>query len=468
MKKIFSLIFLGISLNYITNAQLRLPAIMSSGMVLQQNDSVTLWGWANPGEKVFVKTGWNNRTDTTITTNNATFRLKVKTPPAGGPFNIIFRSIKTIELTDVLIGEVWLCSGQSNMEWNYYYGLPDIKAELPICYNSRIRFFHIPKTGAEYPQEDVKAQWAICDSNTLKSFSGVGYFFGKKLNKDLDVPIGLINASWGGTPAEPWTPQEEVNKDEELRIAAAHLSSARWWPIVPGNSYNGMIHPVTPFNIAGVIWYQGESNVITNNTYQKLFTTMIDSWRKKWDKMLPFYYVQIAPYKYRNHNTGALLQEVQTKVMSHPRTGMVVITDLVDTVTDIHPRNKHDVGYRLANWALAENYHRTGLHYKSPVFASKEIKKDRIILSFHDVPNGFNEIKNASGFYISGEKEEWLPAKVRIEKDKIIVWNEKLSAPLHVRYGFGNTIIGNVSTREGLPLTPFRTDGFGVDQSPIQ
>jgi sialate O-acetylesterase len=355
------------------------------------------------------------------------------------------------------------------MEWSYRNGLKDIADELPTCANNNIRFFQIPKTTATHPQDDVKAEWKSCDSNSLKTFSAIGYFFGKKLNKDLNVPIGLINSSWGGTPAEVWTPEEIFDNDEELRLSAAKLQSFRWWPNHDGLCYNAMIDPISKFNIAGAIWYQGESNTINNETYYKLFTTMINSWRESWKKNFPFYYVQIAPFKYGFNNVGALVQEAQTKAMNYKKTGMVVITDLIDSITNIHPSNKHDVGLRLANWALAETYNQAGIVYKSPVYKSKTTNNNKIILSFDNAAKGFRENDSITGFYVFDlKKETWVAARAKIEKDKIIVWNDTVSEPLHVRYGFGNTIIGNVSGKEGLPLCPFRTDNFDVDQSAVK
>jgi sialate O-acetylesterase len=325
------------------------------------------------------------------------------------------------------------------------------------------------KTTADYPQDDVKASWEICDSTTLKRFSAVGYFFGKNLQKNLNVPIGLINSSWGGTPAEVWVPDELVNGDEELDAAAKKLRYDRRWPILPGKAFNAMIAPLTPYQIAGSIWYQGESNANTNSTYEHLMKVLIDSWRKEWQKEFPFYLVQIAPYKYGNHNIGALIQEAQTKLMSHPKTGTVIITDLVNDINNIHPTNKHDVGARLANWALAETYGRSGVSYKSPQFKSMEVVKDKAVLTFSDCPNGLiSNSKSITGFYISGEKEQWFPADAKIEGNKIIVSNKNVATPAQVRFGFGNTIIGNVFSKEGLPLTPFRTDSWAVDQTPLR
>ncbi|HET6996373.1 MAG TPA: sialate O-acetylesterase [Chitinophagaceae bacterium] len=449
-------------------SQLRLPSVLSPGMVLQQNDWVTFWGWGYNGQQVKITGSWDNTVTTGVVNNNGKWNFPVKTPRAGGPYTITVNSGGAqIVLSDVMIGEVWLCSGQSNMEWNYYGGARYIKEEFPTCYNRNIRFFQVPRAASDYPQDNLAGEWKICDSNSLRSFSAVGYFFGKKLQHDLNVPIGLINSSWGGTPAETWTPVESINSNDTLKKAADELQEVPWGPVKAGLIYNGMIAPITKFNIAGAIWYQGEANVGANSTYARLLATMIDSWRSKWNKDFSFYFVQIAPYKYGNKNVGALLQEQQTKLMNHPNSGMVVITDLIDSVTNIHPSDKRFVGSRLANWALAEAYDKNTGPYISPLLKTAEVTKERIVLSFSEVPNGIiARGKTITGFFISGEKEEWLPAEAKIENNKIIVWNKNLKQPVYVRYGFGNTIIGNVFSKEGLPMTPFRTDNWPVDQGP--
>jgi sialate O-acetylesterase len=469
--KLFFIIFISLFFSCVkADGQLRLPSIISPGMVLQQNDSVALWGWAGAGEKVFITTSWNSRLDSTVTNNGARWSIKVKTPIAGGPFTITIASrSNSVMLQNVMIGEVWVCSGQSNMEWSYNNGEKDTRTELPVCATNSIHFFQLPKTTADAPQDDIKGQWVACDSNTIKSFSAVGYFFGKKLLQQLNVPIGLINTSWGGTPAEVWTPEALVTNDMILKTAAAKLKPAAWWPEQPGFTYNAMIAPLTAFNIAGAIWYQGESNANTNDSYNKLLTTMIKAWRGAWKKDFPFYYVQIAPYKYGNNNVGALLQEAQTKTMTYPNVGMVVTSDLIDSVSNIHPSHKREVGNRLANWALAETYHQPHIIYKNPEYKGAALNGSSLIVSFNNVPNGF-QVKDGSirGFYISGANENWQPAEAKIEKDKIVIWNKQISQPLYIRYGFGNTLVGNVLSTEGLPLTPFRTDGWPVDQSPVK
>jgi sialate O-acetylesterase len=454
-------------------AQLRLPAIISSGMVLQQNDSVSLWGWAGPGEKVYVLTSWNYRADSTITGNGAKWKLKIKTPSAGGPYTITINSRNNpVVLQNIMIGEVWVCSGQSNMEWSYNNGEKDTPAELPVCATNSIHFFQVPKATAGSPQEDIKGQWVACDSNSLKSFSAVGYFFGKRLLQQLNVPVGLINTSWGGTPAEVWTPEPVVTADPVLNTAAEKQTPTPWWPEQPGLTYNAMIAPFTDFNIAGAIWYQGESNTRTNDTYNKLLSAMINAWRGAWKKDFPFYYVQIAPYKYGENNVGALLQEAQTKTMVHPNTGMVVITDLVDSVTNIHPSHKREVGNRLANWALTETYKRSKIAYKHPEYKSAKVSKDGsgLTISFNNMGNGLQiKDKVITGFYISGASENWQPAEARLEKgNRITVWNKDIKQPLNIRYGFSNTMVGSVFSSDGLPLIPFRTDNWPVDQSPAK
>lgn len=449
-------------------SQLRLPAILQSGMVLQQKDSVNLWGWAGPGEKVIVITGWDKKQYETTASDLARWILKVKTPAAGGPYSISITSRNTIVLEDVLIGEVWVCSGQSNMEWSFYNGVKDIAQEFPTAANASIRLFHVNKTGADFPQDDLKASWAKADSNQLKSFSAVGYFFGKNLHEKLNVPIGLINVSWGGTPAEAWTPEAVVTADPQLKAAAAQQKKVAWWPTAPAKAYNGMIAPITLHGIAGVIWYQGESNTGTYSTYRQLFTSMIDSWRAAWKKDLPFYYVQIAPFKYGTTGIGALLREAQAAAASHPNTGMVVITDLVDTVTDIHPSRKKPVGTRLANYALASTYNLPIADYRSPEYSSSAIEKGKILVKFNYAEKGIRmKGANPEGWLISDiNGTNWLVPKVKIEKNAVILWHPDLKNPMFVRYGFGNTSIGNMESAAGLPLAPFRTDHFPIEQIP--
>ncbi|HVG40014.1 MAG TPA: sialate O-acetylesterase [Chitinophagaceae bacterium] len=450
----FSFLFLS------ADANITLPAVLSSNMVLQQKSAVKLWGWGNPTEKVYVTHSWNTTIDSTVVTENAKWMIAVNTPSAGGPYTITIKGYNQIVLENILIGEVWVCSGQSNMEYNFYWGSQQIKEELPLAAKQNIRFLNIPRTTAETPQEDGKTKWSVCDSNTLKSFSAIGYFFGKKLNEDLNVPIGLINASWGGTPAEVWTPAEKVSEDSVLQAAALKQSKATGWPIEPGFAYNGMIAPLTNFSIAGVIWYQGESNTGTATTYQHLFTTMIKAWRQKWAIEFPFYYVQLAPFTYDTKNSAALLREAQTKTLALTKTGMVVTTDLADDTLDIHPKNKKDVGLRLAKVALTDTYGQTIKGAKSPLYKSLQIVKDKAIITFDNI-DGLMKNSAINGFFVAGENRIFYPAQANITKDsRLQVWSKKVSKPTAVRYAFSNTAVGNLFSKEGLPVAPFRTDDW--------
>lgn len=452
------------SLCFSSRGNIRLPGIMGNGMVLQQQQKVKLWGWCEPMEKITVTTSWNNRSYPTTGSRDARWEVIVETPAAGGPYTIGLQGNNHITLQDVLIGEVWVCSGQSNMEMNLQWGrLQDIKEELPHASAVPLRFFHIPKTTAAFPQDNCAASWTVCDSNSLQTFSAVAYFFGKRLTQVLHVPVGLIEAAWGGTAAEVWTPDSVVQADAVLRKAAAAIAPSGMCPYLPGYAFNGMIAPVSAYAIAGVIWYQGENNTATAGSYARLFTAMIDAWRKRWQQRLPFYYVQIAPFAYRLPNTGALLREAQLACMAHPQTGMVVTTDLVKDTNDVHPADKHTVGQRLANWALAETYGRQGLVYKSPVFKNMHLQKDRAVVVLDNAVNGLM-IKGpvVNGLQIAGEDGVFYTAEVRLEGNSIVAWSKMVKHPVAVRYAFSNTAVGNIFSQEGLPVAPFRTDDWTI------
>lgn len=445
-------------------ANIRLPGIIGNNMVLQQQHRVKLWGWADPMEKVSVTTSWDQHSYAATTTGNARWEIAFQTPAAGGPYTITFAGKNRLTLTNVMIGEVWVCSGQSNMEMCGAWGLADIKAVLAsAAADSNIRFFHIPKTTSSYPQDDVAASWKACDSSTLNSFSAVAYFFGKKLQSTLQVPIGLVAASWGGTTAEVWTPDSIVENDPALKAAAAAIPPTGMCPTTPGIAWNAMVWPVTSYAVAGAIWYQGENNTSTASTYAQLFTAMIDGWRRAWNDTLPFYFVQIAPFNYREQNAGALLREAQWQSSRHPHTGMVVITDLVSNVNDVHPANKHDVGARLADWALGETYHYTAAPYKNPSYTSGFIQQHKMVLSFDHAEAGLTiHGKTITELFIAGNDKVFHPAKSSIKNNTLTVWSDAVKAPVAVRYGFGNTAIGNLFSNNGLPVGPFRTDDWSV------
>lgn len=460
MRKL-SMLSLLLSMVLCSNANIRLPNVLSDNMVLQQQSQVRLWGWCEPGERIGIVCSWDQRTDSVKGTRDGNWNLSVSTPKAGGPYTISIKGQNTIVLNNILIGEVWVCSGQSNMEMCETWGLPDVKEELPVCYNNNIRFFHVPRTTSAAPQDNCPGSWSNCDSVTLKQFSAVGYFFGKRLNKALHVPIGLIEVAWGGTNAEDWTPASLIEGDELLKAAEAKEKPADGWPYKSGSCYNGMIAPIVNFAVAGALWYQGESNTVAPSTYERLLTTMIASWRQAWGLPLPFYLVQIAPFKYGVPYEGAAVREQEARVTRVQNTGMVVISDLVTDTADIHPKNKHDVGFRLANWALADTYHQQGITYKNPAFQSMEIKGDKVVITCSDAPTGLSvRGKTAEQLLIAGDDKVFWPAQARIEGDKLIVSATAVKKPVAVRYQFDNSGIGNIFGKEGLPLAPFRTDNW--------
>ncbi|MBI1341297.1 MAG: sialate O-acetylesterase [Terrimonas sp.] len=449
-------------------ANIRLPHILGNNMVLQQQSKASLWGWGDPGEKIIVSATWSQNLDSTITDSDGKWKIKINTPTAGGPYSITLKAWNTLQLENILIGEVWVCSGQSNMEWSSYNGNQQILDEMPNCTNNKIRLFHIPRTTADYPQDNCEGQWETCSPNTLKGFSAIGYFFGKKLEKELGVPIGLIMTAWGGTPVEVWTPKTVIENHAVMKEAAQQLAPTPWGPVEPGLTFNAMISPITHFEIAGAIWYQGESNTGTAYAYRKTFGAMIQSWRQIWKKNFPFYYVQIAPYNYGNKNIGALLREQQTQTLALDNTGIVVITDLVDDINNIHPANKIDVAVRLANLALGKTYGKNIAGIESPAFNHFEIKNNELHLYFDHAPNGlFIKGKAASEFYIAGEDRVFLPATVKVLQDRVILKNKMIRKPVAARFGFSNTAMPNLFSREGLPVCPFRTDDWELDTGPV-
>ena len=462
MKKIFSVFGLALLLSCCflqSFGTVSLPAIIGNHMVLQQTTNIKIWGWCDPGEKITVTTSWDTTTVTTVGESSAKWSLVLKTPVAGGPYTITIKGNNSIQLEDILIGEVWNCSGQSNMEMSFNWGVKEYTSDVEKATNQQIRFFNMPRSTATFPQDDTRGKWVVCTPEEMKHFSLAGYFFGQQLQNILKQPIGLISTSWGGTPAEVWTPKEIVDSNAILTAAANKLTPSKGWPTTAGLTYNAMINPIKDYAIAGVIWYQGESNVGTSASYQLLFTNMIKSWRKAWNKDLPFYFVQIAPYSGYDSTGGALLREAQTKTLALPNTGMVVVTDLVTDVKDIHPHNKKDVGLRLANYALAATYGKKGLTYKSPMFKNMVIEKDKVRINFTDVANGLKTTGGAvTEFYIAGADKKFMRATAIIKNNTVLVSNKKIEHPTAVRFGFTSAAMPNLFSTEGLPVNNFRTD----------
>ncbi len=464
MKKLLCLLLL-IWMNS-SFAKIWLPSILSDNMVLQQNSNATIWGWTtSTSETITVIASWNNE-EFAVAAHQGVWSLKLPTPEAGGPFIININGHEKIIIKNVMIGEVWLSSGQSNMEWTPTKGLLNAEEEIKNAQYPNVRLFNILKHKSETPQDNVPGNWVACSPETMKDFSSVAYFFGRKLHNDLSVPIGLVNSSWGGTPVEVWIPQEIYSNETELKGEIDKLTEYASWPKDPGVAYNAMINPIINFNIAGAIWYQGESNRDNAFSYLKSFSLMIEAWRDQWKKEFPFYFVQIAPFNYNSlSNLGAaVVREAQLQTMQTvPNTGMVVTND-IGNLKNIHPTNKQEVGRRLALWALAKTYGIKNISFSGPVYKSMEIRKRKIIINFNYVAGGLKTTgESLTEFYIAGSDKIFYPAKAKIADETVIVSSTEVKNPVAVRYAFSDTAEPNLFNSEGLPATAFRTDDWKIE-----
>lgn len=445
------------------NAQLRFPSVFGDNMVLQQNNEVAIWGHYQVNAKLKIVGSWSPY-DTVVTTvdNMARFKAVIKTTKAGGPYTLkVIGAKENREFRNIMLGEVWLCSGQSNMAFTVNEG-NNAKEEITNANYPNIRIFCIPKTGSETPQENVSGNWQGCDTNTVKSTSAVGYYFARELYKKLNVPVGIIVSAWGGTPVEVWMKQACFDKDSVLRNAASKLNASTWWPVKPAVNYNGMIHPIIPYNIAGALWYQGEANVkAAPEVYDISLQTLIESWRKDFGKQFPFYLVQIAPYNYKNNEKAYIIREQQAMIAKFPDCGMVVISDIVNDVKNIHPTNKQEVGKRLANMALNKTYGMKNIICQSPVFKTMYISRNKVTVEFEYAPNGLIcKGKKLSNFYIAGADHKFVLADAFIKENKVIVSTPLIDNPIAVRFAFTNDDIPNLFNKEGLPVAPFRSDNW--------
>jgi sialate O-acetylesterase len=450
MKFRLAMIFAGILVTFALvdtptlRADIKLPAVLNSHMVLQRDMPIPVWGWADAGEKVTVSIG----DATAMATADADGKWKVSLPAMkadGKAHSLTVAGNNTVTLDDILIGEVWVGSGQSNMEWQLRNTIGAAEA-IAAAKHPNIRLFHVKKVQKPAPANDVEvtAHWTACTPESVPAFSGVLYYFGRKVHEEIDVPVGLINSSWGGSPIEPWTVTEQSS----------------------GGMYNGMIAPLQPFGVRGAIWYQGETNVIGKNglAYFDKTKDLIEGWRKTWNSELPFYFVQIAPWSGARYEAGQLpaLWEAQTASLKIPRTGMAVTTDLVDNIADIHPRNKLDVGNRLARWALAKTYGEKDVVYSGPLYKAMKVDGNSIRVEFAHVADGLKSRDAAalSEFQIAGSDGNFVNAEAKIDGDTVIVSSSEVAEPKTVRFGWHKLANPNLMNSEGLPASPFQTDNW--------
>lgn len=469
MKKLFlaliALFWLSI---FESNAKIKLPSIISSNMVLQRNASVKIWGWAKVGEKITIETSWTTKKAKVITNANGRWEINVLTTLSKESQTIHLSSSESnIKLDNILFGEVWVCSGQSNMRQPLkgYTGQPVFEGNKAIANanNAKIRLFSIVEKGSPTPLDSLQnyKAWKTSSPEYAKDFSAIAYFYGKQLQEILDVPVGLIMTSWGGTRIQPWMSKEAVTPF--LESNSTKIDTTEGYKKVPSAIFNAMINPITSYTIKGVLWYQGETNRKEPALYQKLFPQMVKDWRNQWNiGDFPFYYVQIAPNNYVDKSNSQYLREVQLKSLDViPNSGMVVTSDIGSEVT-IHPPRKIEVADRLIFMALNKTYGMKDIDYLGPIFKTMELKENSLILNFDNAETGlFCFEKELKDFEIAGADKVFYPAKAEIVKGRqVSVSSPDVKTPVAVRYGWKNFFNGSLFDTNLLPASSFRTDDW--------
>lgn len=446
-----------------------MPAVFGDNMVLQQQSEVAVWGWAKANASVRVTTSWNGRGYTAKSDGEGRWKLKVQTPAASfTPYSLTISDGKAVTLKNVLIGEVWVCSGQSNMEMPMkgfnnqpIDGGPEA---IATSTNQGIRCFTMKRTSKVTPQEDCEGTWEVAGPETTPNFTATGYYFGRMLNRTLNVPVGLIHTSWGGSRIEAWmTPASLKDIPEKAKDIPATEADIKIPNGTPTVLYNGMLNPIVGYGIRGTVWYQGEANRGEPELYVKMFDNMVREWRNIWGVgEFPFYYCQIAPYNYGGGSNSGFIREAQAKGMLTPNTGMAVLMD-ADSPACIHPPKKKDAGERMALWALAKTYGMEKLHYRSPEVKSVEMEGRLAVITF-DYTGGTGLTtygKEITKFQIAGADKRFFPATAALAGNKAFVFSPSVARPVAVRYCFDDTSNTEIFTVEGnLPLSSFRTDNW--------
>ncbi len=454
-------------------AQMVLPQIIGNNMVLQRNKVVPIWGYASPGEKVTVS--FSGQIKQAITAANGHWQVVLDPLPASAtPQTMTITGNTFITLKNILIGEVWLCSGQSNMEYTMRKnskvgkgvgeGLGPVD-ELDFANNPDIRLFLVDRKQLPKP-DTLHIRWSIAKDSALRSFSAAAYFFAKELNRQLHVPVGVISSAVPGSAIEPWLPGAVTNEKE---LAENH-PPVKLDEQHPGKFYPDMIAPLSPYAIKGFLWYQGETNCFQNESIEYTYKmhALIEGWRRLWkEQNLPFFYVQIAPFYYSQSvgkypltkETLPKFWEAQRLALNLPHTGMITTTDLIDTATQLHPPFKWEIGRRLALLALAKTYGKA-LEYSGPVYQRMKAEGHKIELSFSHAASGLQskDGKPLNGFEVAGSDGKFLPAEAVIKGNKIVVSSKDVPHPLSVRFEWNETGQANLFNKDGLPAVPFRTD----------
>jgi len=462
----FSLLFITLLISVALRAEVKLPAIFGDNMVLQQQTDAAIWGKASSGKTVTVTTSWDQKSYTTRSDSRGAWKLKVHTPVAGGPYEITLSDGDELTLHHVLIGEVWFCSGQSNMEMPVkgFRNQPVLGSNEAIATsdNASIRLFTVTRKTSLEPLDDFEGKWVECVPENAADFSATAYYFGRMLQEALGVPVGLINSSWGGTRIEPWISEAGIKKFDFVSLPDKKQTGT----ISPQTAtvlYNAMVRPMVGYSIKGALWYQGESNRNEPEQYVQLLPGLVKNWREEWGAGdFPFYYVQIAPYDYGTSGlNSALLREAQLKASDAvPNTGMACLMDIGEK-TCIHPANKLATGERLALLTLAKTYGKNGFEYSGPVLKDMTVDGSLVKLTFDHAQNGLTTFgKELVNFKVAGEDKRFYPAEAAITGTGISLSSPYVVKPVAVRYAFDNFVVGELFNTEGLPASSFRTDDW--------
>lgn len=472
MKKALFFVVFFASLSASLFAKVKLPEIIGDNMVLQQQSRVKLWGEAAPNQKITISSTWDNTVYTGKADDKGRWMVQVSTPKAGyTKQEITISDGEKTTLKNILIGEVWFCSGQSNMQMplNGFWNCPIQGANNTIATSGQfknIRMATVPTVGKLEPQTSCPGKWKESNPENAAQFGATAFHFAMMLNESLDVPVGIINCSWGGSTVEGWLKKEilQTYPDVDLTLAGSDKIHPMLQPMI---MYNGMLKPLVNYTIKGFLWYQGESNVGRQETYADRLATMVKLWREEWGLgELPFYYVEIAPYEYGEGDKGAFLREAQYKAQKLiSNSGMISTNDLVEDYErrNIHPKNKKQVGERLCYMALANTYgFKSSIWSNGPEYKSMEIKEGKAFVSFDYAQEGFSREKGINGFEIAGADKVFYPATAVADLNKkiIVVSSEMVKEPVAVRYCFRNFLIGNLYNHRELPAVPFRTDNW--------
>lgn len=445
------------------NGQLKLSTIFSNDMILQQNQSVSVWGEATPGKSVKVTPSWNNKEYFTKVENDGKWKVQIQTPAASyNQYNIRFEQGKFITLENILIGEVWLASGQSNMNMPMYgYGSQPVEGalqDIAMSRNKAIRCFNVKRKSTTQKTDNVEGKWVEASPSTTGNFSATAYYFARQIQQALDVPVGIIHSSWGGSTIETWMSKEAIKEFPEKRILEKD-EEIEFENRSACLLFNGMIQPLVGFGMRGVIWYQGEGNLKNYNEYAALFKIMHNDWQQKWGiGTFPIYFAQIAPYLYRERGISPYMKEQQLIIsQQQPNTGMAVLLDAGNG--GIHPSNKRVVGERLSYLALAKTYGFSNLPHLSPTLKQMSVKADTVNLVFSDALRGLTSNgKPLTLFEIAGDDQKFYKAKALIRKDAVLVWAAEVKKPTAVRYAFADDVRAELFSTEGLPVSSFRTN----------